>query len=393
MKPPNGEQINKAAPRRSTERADGSFNEANRKTVPGRCPDADSWEMRLYEYAEGDADEALRRAVEAHIGQCACCNRQLADIQEMMSALRTAVPTPPTRLKNSVMDEIRRGEEENGRVLVKVLGEKRGRTDMLGSADAASYEQDAYIGRETGERQRRFSGPCLRMLRAAGGMAAVLALVIGLACLLPILSALNGSASASHDVVRDMQADETGAGFVDGVFLGVKKEPAEEDTAPADTDSGLGSITNAFSDRTDVADKTQEDDGEAGAQQETSVTADVPENAAADADAAVADDAEDTAVSLQITGTCFVIAADDMERVMRVLLDTETLMNVTGWTEEEAAAVTVVQTENGMIVAPASAYDGILSVFASENIAVEAEERLPAGSNENENAVYIIAGQ
>ncbi|MGM9625699.1 MAG: anti-sigma factor family protein [Eubacteriales bacterium] len=390
MKPPNGEQKNTAAPRRSTERTDGSFNEPNQKKAPGRCPDADSWEMRLYEYAEGNADEALRRAVEAHTRQCAFCKRQLADIQEMMTALRTAVPAPPAYLKNRVMDEIRR-EEENGRVLVKVLGEKRGRTDTLDSADAALYEQDAYTGRKVRNRQRCFSGSCLRMFRCAGGLAAVLVLVIGLACMLPILSALNGSASASHDVVNDMRADETGAGFVDGVFLGAKKEPAEEDTASADTECTLGSISNAFSDRTDADEKIQEDDGDNGAQQETSVTADMPGDTAEDIVVEAVE--EDAAVSVQVTGTRFVIAADGMERVMRVLLDTETLMSVTGWTEEEAAAVTVVQTDNGMIVAPASAYDGILSVFAAENIAVEAEERLPAGSNENENAVYIIAGQ
>lgn len=391
MKPPNGEQINTAAPRRSTKRTDGSLTEPNHGEARRRCSDADSWEIRLYEYAEGNADEAMRCAVETHIGQCAFCKRQLADIQEMMTALRTAVPAPPSRLKNRVMEEIRRGEEENGRVLVRVIGEKRAGTDKCRSADASSCAGvgGACSGTDIHSAKRPSPASCLRILRTAGGMAAVLALVIGLSCMLPILSAWkNGSASASHDVVSDMQAGGGEAGFVDGVFLGAVRENDRDDsTAPADTDSGLGSISNAFSDRTDADEKTQED------AEGTSVTADVPVSDAYEI--AVEEAEEDAAVSLQVTGTRFVIAADGMERVMRVLLDTETLMRVTGWTEEEAAAVTVVQTEDGIIVAPASAYDGILSVFVSEGITVEAEERLTAGDDAgvgNEDAVYIIAG-
>lgn len=264
-------------------------------TIPAKgsacCEKSGQWEPYLYEYAEGMADDAVKAAVEEHVTTCDLCRRTLTEITEMLFLLREAntapqqeqIPVPPARIRQHVMqtvyaeaaqrtaksqhtpavcmqDAVQPQKKLEPGIYASVIGDRV--FAKRGGQEDAQTERDAPFILQARAQQRvnRRSA----FLQTASGLAAILALVIGISYTLPMLSYIygnDGSGSGSEpgnsalhrmDAAADDENAESAEndGFVGGVFVGGTKSAIEEEAAAvSETENILGAISNAFSEK------------------------------------------------------------------------------------------------------------------------------------------------
>ncbi|MBQ8576989.1 MAG: hypothetical protein IJ449_03340 [Clostridia bacterium] len=329
----------------------------NNKAAPP-CRDAARWEPFLYEYAERTADDGIRAEIEAHLAECPFCRAQTADIQEMLSALHMTAPRVPETLHSDIMRAVR--AEQDGALSADRAGHIESR--LVGRRHADGDDTPLTVMVRAQSKKNRFA----KFSQTAGGIAAVLLLVMGMAYLLPVLSRVGrgGSTSASHDVLTDMETSGTEALFVVGNVAGEGGDSgAAEAKMPAETGNVLGAVSNAFSDRTEAAKETAA---------EPDITYDV-QITLTEEDADNATDAASVSYTPEYYAYIYV-AEDCWDELVLILSDPAQLAQYAGVTEDEARAVTdtLTETEDGLILTPGDVWEWFESVLPNADLVGDA---------------------
>ena len=305
---------------------------------PAPCSRAEHWELLLYEYAEEQASPQTRTAVENHIRECAYCRGALADIRFMMAALHTAAPEPTEDLTARVMKSIRREEEENGRVTAQAV--------------------DADTGRVLSAPGSRIAG----IARLLGGIAAVLALVLGLRILSPLMS--GGTSGAASDVIGELQNQTAGSGtFADGVFYA--SADAADTAAAAETDGEADGFAAVPSSK----DRAESDD---------TVVSFVTEEL-------IAEEALHYSAYIYVDKASWNAACD-------ILTDPAEYALYAGLTAETAAEITVAVYDGYLTVAPASAFETVTAALHAADLIYFRDDAAVGDSHEKitrTDAVYV----
>ncbi|MBP3919525.1 MAG: zf-HC2 domain-containing protein [Clostridia bacterium] len=286
------------------------------------CEKAGEWELYLYEYAEGMADDAVKAAVEEHVTTCDSCRRTLTEITEMLFLLREAPAAqqeqtlePPAHIRQRVMqtvyaeaaqrtaksqhtpaacmqDAVQPPKKLEPGIYASVIGDRV--FAKRGDLEGVQTETDAPFILQARAQQRANRRSAL--IQTVSGLAAILALVIGISYTLPMLSHIYGSegSDSGNSALHRLDAAAEGEnaepkeneGFVGGVFVGGTKSAAEEEAAAvSETENILGAISNAFSekqqempqvDESIIADTTIMDAPNIRESRGDSVNADVP---------------------------------------------------------------------------------------------------------------------